>query len=239
MTPPRPAAPAELAARTFPRLSVDLIYALPSQTLAAWREQLAAAIDLGAEHVSPYQLTIEAGTAFDRAVGRGLFRPADDETGAALYETTRTVLEAAGFEAYEVSNHARGEAARSRHNLVYWRGQDYVGAGPGAHGRLTLDGVRTATTAATAKTRPTAVNAALPPQPILRSPAIFPRRPDATVRSDAARGNWQNAKTYPQGGRSGGLNSRIFRGRGACIQWLRGKYAFSTHGVRGGLKLGS
>lgn len=139
---------AELAARTFPRLSVDLIYALPGQTVAAWREQLAAAIDLGAEHVSPYQLTIEAGTAFDRAVGRGLFRPADDETGAALYETTRTVLEAAGFEAYEVSNHARGEAARSRHNLVYWRGQDYVGVGPGAHGRLTRGGGRTATEAA-------------------------------------------------------------------------------------------
>jgi oxygen-independent coproporphyrinogen-3 oxidase len=139
---------AELAARTFPRLSVDMIYALPGQTVAAWREQLAAAIALGAEHVSPYQLTIEAGTAFDRAVGRGLFRPLDDEAGAALYETTQTVLRAAGFEAYEVSNHARGEAARSRHNLVYWRGQDYVGVGPGAHGRLTLDGARTTTEAA-------------------------------------------------------------------------------------------
>jgi oxygen-independent coproporphyrinogen-3 oxidase len=81
-------------------------------------------------------------------VGRGLFRPADDETGAALYDTTQTVLEAAGFEAYEVSNHARGEAARSRHNLVYWRGQDYVGVGPGAHGRLALHGARTATEAA-------------------------------------------------------------------------------------------
>ncbi|MDP1739202.1 MAG: radical SAM family heme chaperone HemW [Caulobacter sp.] len=139
---------AALAAKVFPRLSVDMIYALPGQTIAAWREQLAAAIALGAEHVSPYQLTIEAGTAFDRAVGRGLFRPLDDEAGAALYETTQTVLQAAGFEAYEVSNHARGEAARSRHNLVYWRGQDYVGVGPGAHGRLTLDGARTATEAA-------------------------------------------------------------------------------------------
>lgn len=139
---------ATLAARTFPRLSVDMIYALPGQTVAAWIDQLTAAIDLGAEHVSPYQLTIEAGTAFDRAVGRGLFRPADDETGAALYDTTQSVLEAAGFEAYEVSNHARGAAGRSRHNLVYWRGQDYVGVGPGAHGRLTLHGVRTATEAA-------------------------------------------------------------------------------------------
>jgi oxygen-independent coproporphyrinogen-3 oxidase len=139
---------ADLAARTFPRLSVDMIYALPGQTVAAWTDQLRRAIDLGAEHISPYQLTIEAGTAFDRAVGRGVFTPTDDATGAALYDTTQQVLEAAGFEAYEVSNHARGEAARSRHNLVYWRGQDYVGAGPGAHGRLTLDGVRTATTAA-------------------------------------------------------------------------------------------
>ncbi|MCF8503820.1 MAG: radical SAM family heme chaperone HemW [Caulobacter sp.] len=139
---------ADLAARTFPRLSVDMIYALPGQTVAAWTDQLARAIDLGAEHISPYQLTIEAGTAFDRAVGRGLFRPADDEVGAALYATTQTVLEGAGFGAYEVSNHARGEAARSRHNLVYWRGQDYVGVGPGAHGRLHLHGVRTATEAA-------------------------------------------------------------------------------------------
>lgn len=136
---------AELAARTFSRLSVDMIYALPGQSVAAWTDQLKAAVDLGAEHVSPYQLTIEAGTAFDRAVGRGLFKPADDETGAALYDTTQSVLEAAGFEAYEVSNHARGEAARSRHNLVYWCGQDYVGVGPGAHGRLALHGVRTAT----------------------------------------------------------------------------------------------
>ncbi|MDO9474513.1 MAG: radical SAM family heme chaperone HemW [Caulobacter sp.] len=139
---------ADVAAATFPRLSVDLIYALPGQTPAAWREQLAAVIALGAEHVSPYQLTIEAGTAFDRAVRRGTFTPPGDEMGSALYDMTQATLEAAGFEAYEVSNHARGEAARSRHNLVYWRGQDYVGAGPGAHGRLTLGGARTATTAA-------------------------------------------------------------------------------------------
>ncbi len=139
---------AELAAKTFPRLSVDMIYALPGQTVDAWRDQLTRAIALGAEHISPYQLTIEAGTAFDRAVGRGVFTPADDATGAALYDTTQQVLEASGFDAYEVSNHARGEAARSRHNLIYWRGQDYVGVGPGAHGRLTLDGVRTATEAA-------------------------------------------------------------------------------------------
>ncbi|CAN7600463.1 radical SAM family heme chaperone HemW [Phenylobacterium sp. LjRoot164] len=136
---------AQVAAATFPRLSVDLIYARPGQTPLAWRDELHAVLDLGAEHVSPYQLTIEAGTAFDRAVRRGTLVPPGDETAAQLYETTQAVLEAAGFDAYEVSNHARGEAARSRHNLVYWTGQDYVGAGPGAHGRLTLDGARTAT----------------------------------------------------------------------------------------------
>ena len=139
---------AETAARAFPRLSIDLIYARPGQTPAAWREELARALDLGAEHVSPYQLTIEPGTAFDRAVRRGTFTPPDAEAGAALFETTQAVLEAAGFDAYEVSNHARGAAARSRHNLVYWQGLDYVGAGPGAHGRLTVEGAREATYAA-------------------------------------------------------------------------------------------
>ena len=135
------------ARAAFPRLSLDLIYARPGQTPAAWRDELTAALDLGPEHVSPYQLTIEEGTAFDRAVRRGRWAPPDPDTGAELFETTQVVLEAAGFDAYEVSNHARGEAARSRHNLVYWQGHDYVGIGPGAHGRLTLPGVRTATKA--------------------------------------------------------------------------------------------
>lgn len=135
------------AARSFPRLSVDMIYALPGQTAQAWREELSKAVDLGAEHVSPYQLTIEAGTAFDRAVRRGSIVPPSEDLGAELFETTQAVLEAAGFDAYEVSNHAKGEAARSRHNLVYWTGADYVGAGPGAHGRLTLAGARIATVA--------------------------------------------------------------------------------------------
>jgi oxygen-independent coproporphyrinogen-3 oxidase len=137
------------AARAFPRLSIDMIYARPGQTPAAWAEELRAAVDLGAEHVSPYQLTIEAGTAFDRAVRRGTFAPPDADRGAELFNTTQRVLEAAGFEAYEVSNHAHGEAARSRHNLIYWLGHDYVGVGPGAHGRITVDGVRLATHAAT------------------------------------------------------------------------------------------
>ena len=141
---------ADAAARAFPRLSVDLIYARPGQTPDAWADELRRAIGLGAEHVSPYQLTIETGTAFDRAVKRGSLVPPDADVGAALFETTQAVLQAEGFAAYEVSNHARGEAARSRHNLVYWQGLDYVGAGPGAHGRLTVGGVRDATQ--TAKT---------------------------------------------------------------------------------------
>jgi oxygen-independent coproporphyrinogen-3 oxidase len=136
---------ARLAAQTFPRLSLDLIYALPGQTAAAWRETLIAAADLGAEHLSPYQLTIEAGTAFDRAVRRGRFAPADPDRAADLYEATQETLQVLGFHAYEVSNHARGEAAPARHNLVYWRGEDYLGVGPSAHGRLTLGGARLAT----------------------------------------------------------------------------------------------
>jgi len=136
-----------VAARAFPRLSIDLIYARPDQTIDDWRAELTGAIDMGFEHVSPYQLTIEPTTAFGRAVARGAWTPPDEDRAAALYETTQTVLEAAGFEAYEVSNHARGEAARSAHNLHVWRGGDYLGLGPGAHGRLTLDGARTATVA--------------------------------------------------------------------------------------------
>jgi putative oxygen-independent coproporphyrinogen III oxidase len=138
----------QAATRAFPRLSIDMIYARPGQTPAAWGQELKAALDLGAEHVSPYQLTIEAGTAFDRAVRRGTFAPPDADTGAALFDTTQAVLEAAGFDAYEVSNHARGEAARSRHNLIYWRGYDYLGVGPGAHGRIAVGAARQATYAA-------------------------------------------------------------------------------------------
>ncbi|WP_439476512.1 radical SAM family heme chaperone HemW [Brevundimonas sp.] len=136
-----------VAARAFPRLSIDLIYARPDQTADGWRAELTEALDLGFEHVSPYQLTIEPTTAFGRAVARGAWTPPDEDRAATLYETTQVVLEAAGFDAYEVSNHARGVAARSAHNLHVWRGGDYLGVGPGAHGRLTLDGARTATVA--------------------------------------------------------------------------------------------
>ncbi len=137
----------EIASAAFARLSVDLIYALPGQDLAAWAAELALVAGLGAEHLSPYQLTIEPGVAFHRRVQRGTLVPVNADRAADFYETTQRVLEGAGFEAYEVSNHARGEAARSRHNLVYWRGEDYIGVGPGAHGRLTLGGQRFATTA--------------------------------------------------------------------------------------------
>ncbi len=136
-----------VAARAFPRLSIDLIYARPGQTIEGWTAELTEALDLGFEHVSPYQLTIELETAFGRAFRRGTLSPPDEDLAAALYETTQTMLEAAGFEAYEVSNHARGVAARSAHNLHVWRGGDYLGVGPGAHGRLTLEGARTATVA--------------------------------------------------------------------------------------------
>ena len=116
----------------------------------AWRDELAEALALGPEHVSPYQLTIEPGTAFGRAVERGRWRPPDGDLGADLWDVTQAVLEAAGFDAYEVSNHARGDAARSRHNLAIWRGAEYVGVGPGAHGRLDLAAGRLATRAARA-----------------------------------------------------------------------------------------
>lgn len=136
------------AAAAFPRLSLDLIYALPGQTEAAWVATLTEAAGSSAEHISPYQLTIEERTAFGRAHRRGALVPQPEENAAALYEATQETLERLGYDAYEVSNHARGEAALARHNLVYWRGEDYVGVGPGAHGRLTgADGVRLATEA--------------------------------------------------------------------------------------------
>ena len=137
----------ELARAAFARLSIDLIYARPGQTVAHWTGELNRAVDLGFEHISPYQLTIEPTTAFGRAFARGTLVPPDEDLAADLYEATQAVLEARGFDAYEVSNHARDEAARSTHNLHVWRGGDYVGVGPGAHGRLTLDGARTATVA--------------------------------------------------------------------------------------------
>jgi len=143
----------ETAVGVFPRVSLDLIYALPGQTAQAWTETLRRATALGTEHVSAYQLTIEATTPFGRAVGRGQMAAPDADRGADLYETTIETLAGLGFDAYEVSNFAKGRAARSRHNLVYWRGEAYVGVGPGAHGRVVMDGARYATEAESGWTR--------------------------------------------------------------------------------------
>lgn len=134
----------ELARRHFERFSFDLIYARPEQTVAAWQRELDRALMLAGEHLSVYQLTIEPGTAFAAALGRGDFRLPDEETQGALYETTQERLGAAGLPAYEISNHAR-PGGECRHNLTYWRYGDYVGVGPGAHGRLTAAGAKTAT----------------------------------------------------------------------------------------------
>ena len=137
----------ETALSVFGRVSLDLIYALPDQTPEDWAEELNAAARLGVEHISPYQLTIESETAFGRAARRGQLRTQDPEQAEILYEITQTILSGLGYEAYEVSNHARGPAARSQHNVNIWEGVDYIGVGPGAHGRLTFDSARHATVA--------------------------------------------------------------------------------------------
>ena len=137
----------ETAQQVFGRVSLDLIYALPGQTVADWQAELTRAAGLGVEHISPYQLTIEAATAFGRAVKRGQWSPPDQDLAEAFYFATQDTLEGLGFESYEISNHARGPRARSAHNVLVWQGVDYMGIGPGAHGRLTRDGVRYATIA--------------------------------------------------------------------------------------------
>jgi len=134
----------ELARRHFPRFSFDLIYARPGQEPAQWLVELDRAIALAGDHLSLYQLTIEAGTAFAAAHARGDFVLPDDEQAGALYEATQARLDAAGLDAYEISNHAR-PGGESRHNLTYWRYGDYAGVGPGAHGRLTLADAKVAT----------------------------------------------------------------------------------------------
>jgi putative oxygen-independent coproporphyrinogen III oxidase len=134
-----------LAREVFPRVSFDLIYARQFQTLADWRAELTEALTLAADHLSLYQLTIEPGTAFGDRFARGrLSGLIDDDLGAEMYDLTQELCMANGLPAYEVSNHA-SDMAQSRHNLIYWRGGDYAGIGPGAHGRLTLGGIRHAT----------------------------------------------------------------------------------------------
>jgi putative oxygen-independent coproporphyrinogen III oxidase len=134
----------EHAHNNFARFSFDLIYARPGQSVTAWRRELGEALGLAGDHLSLYQLTIEPGTVFAALARRGDLVPPDEDTAAALFETTQDRLAAAGLPAYEISNHAR-PGAECRHNLVYWRYQDYVGIGPGAHGRLTRAGVKYAT----------------------------------------------------------------------------------------------
>ncbi len=134
----------ELARALFPRVSFDLIYARPGQTSPEWRAELRRALDLAADHLSLYQLTIEPGTAFEARHRRGDLVLPDPDEAAALYEATAEEAARFGLAAYEVSNYAR-PGAESRHNLAYWRYGDYAGIGPGAHGRVTLDGAIYAT----------------------------------------------------------------------------------------------
>ena len=133
-----------LAQSIFPRASFDLIYARPTQTLEQWQSELRRALAQGCTHYSLYQLTFEEGTPYFEAMKRGAIKPLDDDCSAELYEATQAQMEEAGMPAYEVSNHARpGE--ESRHNLIYWRYGDYLGVGPGAHGRVTIGNQRMAT----------------------------------------------------------------------------------------------
>ena len=129
------------ARRRFERVSVDLIYARHGQTLTAWESELGKALDLGLDHLSLYQLTIEPGTVFHTRAGRGERLVPRDEVAAEMYELTASLTTQAGLPAYEISNHA-AEGGACRHNLVYWRAHDWIGIGPGAHGRLGVDGGR-------------------------------------------------------------------------------------------------
>ena len=124
----------ETAHANFARVSFDLIYALPSHNPDMWETRLAQALALGTGHMSLYQLTIEPGTRFASDVRRGRLLPLDDDAAAELFDITQALTQAAGLPAYETSNHAR-HGEESRHNLAYWRYQDYAGIGPGAHGR--------------------------------------------------------------------------------------------------------
>jgi putative oxygen-independent coproporphyrinogen III oxidase len=133
-----------IARSTFERYSFDLIYARPGQTPRAWAAELERATEEAGEHLSLYQLTIEQETPFAALHAAGKLLIPDDDTARALYDATQEVCATAGLPAYEISNHAR-PGAEGRHNLVYWRAQEYAGIGPGAHGRLDIAGERRAT----------------------------------------------------------------------------------------------
>jgi putative oxygen-independent coproporphyrinogen III oxidase len=135
-----------IARAAFPRYSFDLIYARAGQTVAAWRDELTRAIGEAGDHLSLYQLTIEADTPFATLHAAGKLVTPDEDTGRALYDATQEVCDAGGLPAYEISNHAR-PGGECRHNLVYWRYGEYAGVGPGAHGRLDINGRRYATAA--------------------------------------------------------------------------------------------
>lgn len=135
----------QTAARYFSRYSFDLIYARPAQTLPEWQAELAEALHYAADHLSLYQLTIEENTGFKALYDRGRIAMPDEHTAATLYETTEELMAKHGMPAYEISNHARPDAA-CRHNLIYWQYDDYIGIGPGAHGRVQIAGQRYATT---------------------------------------------------------------------------------------------
>lgn len=134
----------ELAAKLFPRFSFDLIYARPAQTAEAWAQELQQALTFAPSHLSVYQLTIEPGTPFALRHARGDLITPDDNISADLYDQTQAILDSAGLPAYEISNHAR-PGHECRHNLAYWRYEEYIGLGPGAHGRITRDGTKHAT----------------------------------------------------------------------------------------------
>jgi oxygen-independent coproporphyrinogen-3 oxidase len=135
----------DIARHEFDRVSFDLIYGRQDQTVGAWEKELRQALAMAIDHLSLYQLTIEQGTAFGDRYNAGKLRglPSDD-IAADMYEVTQDICNEAGFPSYEVSNHARSDA-ESRHNLIYWRYGDYIGLGPGAHGRITINGKRFAT----------------------------------------------------------------------------------------------
>jgi oxygen-independent coproporphyrinogen-3 oxidase len=135
----------DIARSVFDRVSFDLIYARQNQTVKAWEDELKQALSLAIDHLSLYQLTIEGGTAFGDRYAAGKLRGLPDEDASAdMYEVTQTICGEAGFPAYEVSNHAK-LGQESIHNKIYWRYGDYAGIGPGAHGRMTIDGQRYAT----------------------------------------------------------------------------------------------
>lgn len=137
----------EIARDNFERVSFDLMYARQGQTAQDWRDELKEALSMAVDHVSLYQLTIEPGTAFGERFSRGGLRDLpDDDVQADMYALTQEVCDQHGMQAYEVSNHAR-PGSECRHNMIYWQMGDYIGIGPGAHGRLTVDGQRWATTA--------------------------------------------------------------------------------------------